>query len=79
MAPSSPDLPPPADSAPAPAPFAAAADDDDDDDPYLIRTLKLRSMAVSMAGGEEKWDLLDDDTMRKYLDNAEMLYDEAEE
>jgi hypothetical protein len=84
--PRSPDGPPPDDPAPAPftasAPFHAGADDDDDDDdddPHLIRTLKLRSMAVAMAGGEDVWDTLDDETMRKYLENAEFNYDEADD
>ena len=41
--------------------------------------LKLRKIAIRLAGGQDNWDMLDDDASHHLLQAAEMEFDEADE
>jgi hypothetical protein len=42
-----------------------------DEDNGLLRILKLREIAVELAGGQERWDSLTSDEMDELLERAE--------
>ena len=47
----------------------------DEDDPFLARTLKIREIAIRMAGGEDLWDELDEDDADIIKEKAELELD----
>ena len=52
-------------------------DDDDDDDPDMILLLQIRQKAIDLCGGEEKWEMLDDDSREMLLEMAGSLPDKS--
>ena len=67
FAPRSPEGPPPSNT--------DITDDDGDDDAFLVRMLKVREIAIRLAGGEDMWDGLDEDEADDLKERAEMELD----
>ena len=70
FAPHSPEGPPP-----------GAGDDtaneevEDESDPYLERILKIREVAIRLAGGDDIWDALEEDDVDVFMELAEKEVD----
>ena len=67
FAPRSPEGPPPIDY--------GSNNGDDDDSVFLARMLKVREVAVRLAGGEDMWDILDEDEADDFKEKAEKFLD----
>ena len=72
-APRSPDGPPPGSSSSSSAPFAFTSPGGDD--AFLTRILKVREIAIRLAGGEDIWDELDEDAIDVLKEKAERELD----
>ena len=47
----------------------------DEEDASLVRILKIREIAIRMAGGEDLWDELDEDDVDIFKERAELELD----
>ena len=54
----------------SPPPGVETADQEDESDPYLERILKIREVAIRLAGGEDIWDALDEDDVDIFMELA---------
>ena len=62
-----------------PPPGAGDADTfdeaEDEGDPYLERILKIREVAIRLAGGDDIWDALEEDDVDVFMELAEKEVD----
>ena len=54
----------------SPPPGVETADQEDESDLYLERILKIREVAIRLAGGEDIWDALDEDDVDIFMELA---------
>ena len=75
FAPRSPDGPPPSSAFAPRSPDGPPPTDSMEEDPALNRMLKIREIAIRMAGGDDLWDSLDEDETDLFMDRAEKEFD----
>ena len=54
-----------------------ADDDDDDDDPSVMLLVRILQKAIELAGGEDVWDMLEEDMREQLMTQAKELESEG--
>jgi hypothetical protein len=52
-------------------------DDDDDDDPSVMLLVRILQKAIELAGGEDVWDMLEEDMREQLMTQAKELESEG--
>eukprot|EP01038_Epipyxis_sp_PR26KG_P004115 gene4115-5866_t len=79
MRPRSPDSPPPIASKQtrprspdSPPPILSNTNEEDDDDEEMMRIIQVRNIAIELAGGEDRWNTLEQDETEYYMIQANL-------